>query len=109
MAQKRRITAQLISTTPSSEAGLSLTATTPQANAQPIALTAPPKSKMTLKEQAEYAAKHLGPGRRIYVQLKKDGNNVVSWKKVCMANCLPKCKFRTLPTHSDGQFKIVLL
>ncbi len=40
-----------------------------------------PAQQLDLREQAAIAAKKLGPGRRIFVDLEKNGN-VVDWHKV---------------------------
>lgn len=40
-----------------------------------------PAQQLDLREQADIAAKKLGPGRRIFVDLEKNGN-VVDWHKV---------------------------
>lgn len=45
---------------------------------------------MTLKEQSEYAAKHLGPGRRIYVELTA-GKYEVNWRKARASHATDIC------------------
>ncbi len=77
MSQKRRITPQQI---------VVGQAAAPQQDSsvfQPAlaSVPAPQQKKLSLKEQSEYAAKHLGPGRRIYVELGPD-NYEVNWQKV---------------------------
>lgn len=80
MAQKRRITPQLISTTASAAPQAAFGAP----HDLPPVLSPPQAGQsraMSLKEQSEYAAKALGPGRRIYVELGPDTIDV-NWHKV---------------------------
>ena len=81
MAQKRRIVPQLISTAqarPAEDPSMAPFSPSPAAE-----LPSPEDQKggMTLKEQSEYALKHLGPGRRIYVELSAEKNEI-NWRKV---------------------------
>ena len=82
MAQKRRITPQLIAAGPPTEAQQD------PSIFQPALASAPAHQEqrlaLSLKEQSEYAAKHLGPGRRIYVELGPDTYEV-NWQKVLSA------------------------
>jgi len=73
----RRITPQLISTAQAAPAQAAFAA----ASAQPSAAPASTQGSMSQKQHSEYAAKHLGPGRRVYVALGPDAN-VVNWRKV---------------------------
>ena len=77
MSQKRRITPQQIivgqAAAPQQDPSVFQTAL--------ATVQAPQQKKLSLKEQSEYAAKHLGPGRRIYVELGPD-NYEVNWQKV---------------------------
>ena len=76
MAQKRRIVPQLVSTSVSAAS---------QAPEKQQEAFAPPKPVQnvtaSLKEQSEYAAKCLGPGRHMYVELGPE-NTEVNWRRV---------------------------
>ena len=85
MGQKRRITPQLIAAEPPAGAQQD------PSIFQPALASAPAqqgqRQPLSLKEQSEYAAKHLGPGRRIYVELGPDTYEV-NWHKVLSATLL---------------------
>lgn len=81
MAQKRRIVPQLISTAQATPAQDPSTAPLSPAPAADRPSPTEQKGGMTLKEQSEYAMKHLGPGRRIYVELSAEKNEI-NWRKV---------------------------
>ncbi|BDA41916.1 probable Ubinuclein-1 at N-terminal half [Coccomyxa sp. Obi] len=53
----------------------------PASPALAIASQMQQKPAMTLKEQSEYAAEHLGPGRRIYVELTQEKHEI-NWRKL---------------------------
>ena len=76
MTQKRRIVPQLVSTSVSAAS---------QAPEKQQEAFAPPKPVQnvtaSLREQSEYAAKCLGPGRHIYVELGSE-NTEVNWRRV---------------------------
>ena len=83
MAQKRRITPQLINLGQPA-------AVTDSAHAAPALLpvlsptTASETGTLSLREQSEYAARVLGPGRRMYVELGPDTFEV-NWQKVIIS------------------------
>ena len=76
MAQKRRIVPQLVSTSVSAAS---------QAPEKQQAAFAPPRPVQnvtaSLKEQSEYAARCLGPGRHMHVELGPE-NTEVNWRRV---------------------------
>ncbi len=81
MAQKRRIVPQLISTFRAPPPEGAFAASMPASPAVATASHVEQKPAMTLKEQSDYAAEHLGPGRRIYVELTQEKHEI-NWRKV---------------------------
>lgn len=83
MAQKRRIVPQPIPTAQAQPATSAREApVTPLVPPLTVAGSSPDQHKgtMTLKEQSEHAAKLLGPGRRIYVELSEE-NYEINWRR----------------------------
>lgn len=99
MAQKRRITPIMVSSEASTAGQL------PQMLQQtgPAPATPTGGDKMSQERQAEEAAKVLGPGRHVYVELRDDYNEV-SWPRVSQTTeqpprlCIPSASSCNIPS-----------
>ncbi len=99
MAQKRRIVPQLISISQAPASEGAFAASMPASPALATASQMEQKPAMTLKEQSDYAAEHLGPGRRIYVELTQEKYEI-NWRKVCFLK-----RDRTFVTHVTASLR----